>query len=113
MITKPEVKNGPPLGQGLSRSKTIYIFRCGTTALLALTTDRTGRVLPRQFAGDAGWNFERSVTLQAEEGDRRYEAIRATLAAVTTHGFYLTHAAMHSTPVDDIGGLRDQSELMS
>jgi hypothetical protein len=83
-----------------SQTKTIYIFRCGTTAIFALTADRMGRNLPLQVCGPAGWHFERSVTLQSDKDKRRRESTRATLAAIAKHGFHLTHAAIHAMPID-------------
>jgi len=80
------------------QTKTIYIFRCGSTALFALTADRTGRNLPLQVCGPAGWHFERSETSQSDKDERRRESTRATLAAIAKHGFYLTHAAIHAMP---------------
>jgi hypothetical protein len=88
-------------GQELSRSRTIHVFRCGTSALFALTADRTGRILPLQVCGPAGWHFERSLLLQLGKEERRHELTKATLAAIAKHGFYLTHAAIHTMPIDD------------
>lgn len=95
-------KNVRPEGENLSRPTSVYIFRCGATALYALTSDRTGQVLPSNLAGAEGWTLERSVTLRLERADRRYESVRATLAAIGKHGFYLIHAAIYSTPIDEL-----------
>ena len=87
-------------GSKLLRSKTIYVFRCGTTALFALTADRTGQSLPSQICGQAGWTFEGSVTLQPEKDERFRESMRATMAAIAKHGLYLTHSAIHTLPIN-------------
>ncbi len=68
--------------------------------LFALTADRTGRILPLQICGPAGWQFEQSVTVRSDKKQRRRESTRATLAAIAKHGFYLTHAAIHTLPID-------------
>src|SRR5690348_14724513 len=78
----------------------IYVFRCGTTALLALTANREGQNLPREICGPIGWIFEKSVTVPPEKSVDFNESTRATMAAIAKHGFYLTHAAIHSLPLD-------------
>jgi hypothetical protein len=78
-----------------------------------LTADPTGQVLPSQFAGRAGWTLERSVALRTGEGGRGSESIRATLAAIAKHGFYLTHAAIPATPLDQIIAVQNDSQLAS
>jgi hypothetical protein len=40
------------------------------------------------------------MTLQLDKAERR-ESTRATLAAIARHGFYLTHAAMHTMPIEN------------
>jgi hypothetical protein len=81
-------------GGALSGSRKIYVFRYGTTALYALTSDGAGRNLPPQ-ADPAGWRLEESVTLRRDKNSPKYELINATLAAIKKHGFILTHAAIH------------------
>jgi hypothetical protein len=95
----------------VSRSKTIYVFRCGTTALFALTADRTGQILPSQICGSAGWHLERSVTFRSDRDEGQRESIRATLAAIAKRGFYLTHAAIHTLPIDYISGVEAKATL--
>jgi hypothetical protein len=82
----------------MSNSQKIYVFRCGTTALYALTADRTGLNLPTQ-ACQAGWRFEQSIKLRLDNSSLEQELTKATLAAIAKHGFYLTHAAIHGLPV--------------
>ena len=82
----------------MSNYREIYIFRCGATALYALTTDKTGRNLPSK-ACSAGWQFEAPVTLRCDESSPKYELTKATLAAIAKHGFCLTHAAIHPLPI--------------
>lgn len=91
----------------MSRSKTVYVFRCGSTALFALTTDRSGQNLPSQIAGPAGWHFERSIAFQLDKSRRRQESIRATLAAIAKHGFYLTHPTISTTAIEGLISPRD------
>ena len=83
----------------LSNSKKIYVFRCGATALYALTADSTGLTLPSN-ACRAGWQFEQSITVRLDKSSPKHELIRATLDAIAKHGFYLTHAAIQALPVD-------------
>jgi hypothetical protein len=82
----------------LSKSQTIYVFRCGKSALYALTTDSTGQILP-SLSPPAAWQFERSITLRLDKSSAKHELIKATLDAIAKHGFYLTHAAIHALPV--------------
>jgi hypothetical protein len=42
----------------------------------------------------------RSVTVHLDKENQINECARATLAAIRKHGFYLTHAAIPSVPVD-------------
>jgi hypothetical protein len=84
-------------------SQRIYLFRCGTTALYALTDDSTGRNLPTH-ACQAGWRFERSVTLRSDKNSPKHELNKATLAAIAKHGFYMIHAAIQAFPVATIHG---------
>jgi hypothetical protein len=86
------------LDRRLLNSKKIYVFRCGATALYALTADSTGRSLPTQ-ACQAGWRFEQSIMLRLDKNSPNYELNIVTLAAIAKHGFYLTHAAIHAVPV--------------
>jgi hypothetical protein len=58
----------------------------------------TGRNLPTQVC-PAGWRFEQSITLRLDGSSPKQELIKGTLAAIATHGFYLTHAAIHAFPV--------------
>jgi hypothetical protein len=81
-------------GAALSSSRKIYVFRYGTTALHALTSDGAGRSLPPQ-SDPAGWQLDQSVTLRRDKDAPNYELINATLAAINKHGFILTHAAIH------------------
>ena len=74
------------------------MFRCGATALFALTANSTGRNLPTQ-ACQAGWRLEQTLTLRLDKKLPNYELIEATLAAIQKHGFYLTHSAIHGFPV--------------
>jgi len=87
------------LGQGLSISQKIYVFRYRATALYALTADSTGRNL-LSLASPASWQFEWSITLRLDKSSPKQELIRATLAAIGKHGFYLTHAALQDLPLD-------------
>jgi hypothetical protein len=80
----------------LSRSKTIYVFRCGDSGLYALTADRTGQVLPSQLYSRIRWRYERRLTLRSRRDAAKQEIIRATLDAVAKHGFYLTHATVQA-----------------
>jgi hypothetical protein len=80
----------------LPRSKTIHVFRCGDTGLFALTADRTGRLLPSQLYNQIRWRYDRRLTLRSHKDNANQEFIKATLAAVEKHGFYLTHAAMEA-----------------
>src|SRR5579863_10236723 len=89
-------------GRGLSHSKAIYVFRCDGTALLALTYDRTGQILPSHISRPLNWHFERSITLQSDKANRDRESVRATLSVIAKHGFYLTHAAVPSALVQDV-----------
>ena len=82
------------VGAALSSSRKIYVFRYGTTALYALTSDGAARNLPPQ-SDPAGWQLEQSVTLRRDKNSPNYELIDATLAAIKKHGFILTHAAIH------------------
>jgi hypothetical protein len=91
-----------PWGRDLSRSKTIHVFRGDGTALFALTRDRTGQSLPSQIGRPIIWNFERSITLRSDKADQRRDSTRATLSAIEKYGFYLTHAALPSVPVQDL-----------
>ena len=86
-------------GQSLSNSHKIWVFRYGATALYALTADSTGRNLPL-YAFPAGWQFERSITLRLDRSSPKHDLIKATLAAIGKHGFYLTHAALQDLPLD-------------
>jgi hypothetical protein len=86
------------LGRSLSKSQKIYVFRYEGTALYALTADSTGQNLPWQ-ACPAGWQFEQSITLWLDKSSPKHELIKATLAAIGKHGFYLTHAALQTLPV--------------
>ena len=86
-------------GQSLSNSHKIWIFRYGATALYALTVDSTGRNLPLH-AFPEGWQFERSITLRLDRSSPKHDLIKATLAAIGKHGFYLTHAALLDLPLD-------------
>lgn len=47
----------------------------------------------------AGWQFEQSITLRLDKSTPKHELIKATLAAIGKHGFYLTHAALQTLPV--------------
>jgi hypothetical protein len=76
----------------LSRAKTIYVFRCKGTGLYALTTDRTGHILPSRIYPRIHWRFERRVTVQ--KNSPKQKNVRATLDAIAEHGFYLTHKAI-------------------
>lgn len=76
----------------MSNSKKIYAFRCGTSALYALTADSTGQNLPTQPC-QVGWRFDRCITLNLGDSSQKHELANATLAAIAKHGFYLTHAA--------------------
>ena len=87
------------MGQDFSNSLRIYVFRCGTTALYALTSDRTGRNLPT-LGCQTDWQFERSMTLTL--GGLKDELTKATMAAITKLGFYLTHSAIHGLPISSI-----------
>jgi hypothetical protein len=60
-------------------SKTVYIFRCGTTALYALTTDKTGDILPLQFCGSERWQLEGAMA-PSKKNTPKYELYKATLA---------------------------------
>jgi hypothetical protein len=82
----------------LPNSHKLYVFRYGTTALYALTTDSTGRNLPSQ-TGAKSWRFKEPVTLEQDKSSPKYELIKATLAAIAKHGFILTHAAIQPLPV--------------
>jgi hypothetical protein len=88
----------------VSRATTIYVFRCGVTALYALTADRTGQRLPSQICGEADWHFERAVTLQSRSDSAERESTKATLDAIAKHGFYLIHAAIHNLPGENAVG---------
>jgi len=81
----------------LSKSKKLYVFRCGATGLYALTANSEAAKLP-PAACPAGWRFEKSITLQLDDGSPQRELSEATLAAIAKHGFYLTHAAIHGLP---------------
>ena len=96
------MRTGQRWEQVVSRSTTVHVFRCGATALFALTTDPTGQILPSQIGSPVTWQFERSVTLQLDNSNQRRDSIRATLAAIARHGFYLTHAAIHATSVEEL-----------
>lgn len=93
----------------MSNLKKIYAFRCGTTALYALTADSTGRNLPTP-ACQAAWRFERSITLHLNDSSLKHELANATLAAVEKHGFYLTHAAPQAPPFATIHGQAEPVE---
>jgi hypothetical protein len=82
----------------MSTSQKIYVFRCGASALYALTADIAGPNLPLP-ACPAGWRFKQSVTLRLDKSSPNHELIEATRAAIAKHGFYLTHAAVHGLPV--------------
>jgi hypothetical protein len=82
----------------MSNYREIYIFRCGATALYALTTDKTGGNLPSK-ACSAEWQFQARMTLRCDESSPKYELTKATLAAIAKHGFCLTHAAIHPLPI--------------
>jgi hypothetical protein len=84
----------------LSTSQTIYVFRCGTSGLYALTADRSGKILPSAACCPAGWRLERSIALGPEEATRNRDLVRATLAAIANQGFYLSHAAIGALPLD-------------
>jgi hypothetical protein len=81
----------------LSISKTVYVFRCGTSGLYALTTDRSGEYLPVHGCCPAGWGFERSIAIAAESSTN--ELVRATLSAIAKQGYYLSHAAISGLPL--------------
>ena len=83
---------------GLPDLQKIYLFRCGATALYALTADNAGRNLPTQSCKEE-WRFERSISLHLDNSVLKHELTKATLAAIAKHGFYLTHAAIHALPV--------------
>jgi hypothetical protein len=86
------------LGLNVTRHNEIYVFRCGTSALFALTTDRSGCTLPTSICEQSGWQFERVVRLR--ESNRYYEYASATLAAIAKNGFHLVHSAIHPLPMD-------------
>jgi hypothetical protein len=86
------------LDRHLSNSHKIFVFRCGASALYALTADSTGRNLP-SAACPAGWRFEQSITLHFDNSSSNHELMEVTRAAIAKHGFYLTHAAIQGLPV--------------
>src|SRR5215472_12114240 len=91
----------------LSRSKTVYVFQSGDTALFALTADPTGEILPSQVCGLTGWRRVRSLTLDLGNGKQIDECTTVTLAAIKKHGFYLAHGAIHGTLIDYVARDRD------
>ena len=93
----------------MSNSKKIYAFRCGTSALYALTADSTGRNLPTHPC-PAGWQFECSITLHLGDSSQKHELANATLAAIAKHGFYLTHTAAEVPPFATIHGRAETAE---
>jgi hypothetical protein len=86
-------------GQSLSNSHKICVFRYGATALYALTADSTGQNLPL-LASPVGWQFVQSIMLRLDKSSPKHDLIKATLAAIGKHGFYLTHAALQALPLD-------------
>ena len=82
----------------MATSKTIYVFRCGATALYALTVDSTGQNLP-SIGHTGAWRFEQSLKLGLDDGAPKQELIKATLAAIATHGFHLMQTAIDALPL--------------
>jgi hypothetical protein len=76
-----------------SRNNTVYVFRCGESGLYALTQDRTGKVLPSKIYPRVHWQLKRRISLGREKYPIKMDLIKATLKAIRTQGFYLTHAA--------------------
>jgi hypothetical protein len=77
----------------------IFCFRCGTTALLALTGNRDGLDLPK-LSCPGGWRFERSFNLNLAKSSPKQELAQATVQAIDAHGFYLVHTAFHVLPIE-------------
>lgn len=47
----------------------------------------------------AGWRFERTIDLAAAPAVRKNELVRATLSAIASQGYYLSHAAIGGLPI--------------
>jgi hypothetical protein len=95
----------------LSKSKTLYAFRCGETGLYGLTTDPSGHNLPSRLYPQIRWRFERRVTLQADRHLPRTEIAKAILHAIAEHGFHLTHGATGTCLELGAPSRRPRSEL--
>jgi hypothetical protein len=84
----------------LSAEKAIHVFRCGTSGLYALTNDRNGSILPAAVCCPAGWEFQRTIALPPLTALRKSELVRATVSAIESQGYYLSHAAIGGLPLD-------------
>jgi hypothetical protein len=78
----------------LSKSKKLYVFRCGETGLYGLTSDPAGHSLPSRLYPQIRWRFERCVMPGVDPHLRRTEIARTIFDAIAEHGFYLTHGAI-------------------
>jgi hypothetical protein len=80
----------------MSFAKTIYVFRCGESGLYAFTADPKGHILPSRIYPRIRWQIERTVTLSLNKNSPNGKIVRATLDAISKHGFQLTHAAVNA-----------------
>jgi hypothetical protein len=80
----------------MSFAKTIYVFRCGDSGLYAFTADPKGHILPSRIYPRIRWQIERTVTLSLNRNSPKGRIVRATLDAISKHGFQLTHAAVNA-----------------
>ena len=93
----------------MSRSKTIYVFRCGESGLYALTTDPTAHILPSQIYPRIRWRFEQDVTLRLNKNSPKQKIVKAALDAIAKYGFYLIHGATMRAELDG-GQASDKSD---
>jgi|ERR1700684_1297313 hypothetical protein len=75
-----------------ARENSVYVFRCGESGLYAFTDDRTGQILPSRIYPRIRWRLERCVSLRRDKKSPKREILKATLDAIKSRGFYLTHA---------------------
>jgi hypothetical protein len=83
-------------GRHSSPTKAVYVFRCGESGLYAFTADPKGHTLPSRIYPRIRWLHVRRVTLRLDKNPSKGEIVRATLDAIKTHGFWLTHAAANA-----------------
>jgi hypothetical protein len=81
-------------GQGMSPTKTIYVFRCAESGLYAFTADPEGHLLPSRIYPLVSWRLDGRLTLWLDRNSPRRDIVKAMLNAIVKDGFQLAHAAV-------------------